>query len=261
MKKLLLACLFSAAQFGWAQLTVSFPENSSSYDFGEIEIGDTAEVLLTLNNSGDTDIEVNFQGEVESIYPGIGENTQFCTIAKGAFNTVDGDDVNTQVSFVLASKSSKTVTVNFVPEQYSYQESVGGCVECKVAAPGIICVDNKSDSLGYYTSTLRLTYTDLVVFAKVVAPNLDVTVHGTGVRREVGLNDENEANAISLFPNPAVDVVNLSTASNWVLRTLSGMEVSSGNGSEINLTKLPKGVYLVELTEGDSVTIQKIVKK
>lgn len=86
------------------------------------------------------------------------------------------------------------------------------------------------------------------------------------------LNDnkaEVKNSVISLYPNPAMDVVNISLTKNETIQVcifdLQGRQVYSQLISkikaEINISHLQKGIYLIEIKENNNVvSIQKIVK-
>ena len=87
-------------------------------------------------------------------------------------------------------------------------------------------------------------------------------------------NEETEAGSISLYPNPAVENVQISFAgvsggeteivvldmSAKVLRT-ANTNVSSGSVYTLDVNGLVPGVYMVRITMGDAVSVHRIVKK
>ena len=87
-------------------------------------------------------------------------------------------------------------------------------------------------------------------------------------------NEETEAGSISLYPNPAVENVQISFAgvsggeteivvldmSAKVLRT-ANTNVSAGSVYTLDVNGLVPGVYMVRITMGDAVSVHRIVKK
>ncbi|WPR70119.1 carbohydrate-binding protein [Flavobacterium sp. NG2] len=56
-----------------------------------------------------------------------------------------------------------------------------------------------------------------------------------------------------VFPNPSRDgIFNLSQSNSWKIYTLTGSEILSGEGAEINLAAFSKGIYLLKI-KGESV--------
>ena len=255
MKKLLLVFMAAATQFAWSQLSVTFPENATSYDFGKVEIGDTAEVTVTFKNTADEEIYVSLQNIIDQVYPGLADGTTFCSNPDTAFNL---SNVN---GFYLSPNVSITKTINFVPNAYAYQEFIG-CAVCKTAAKGTDCIESATDSLGIYSANFNFSYSYTAIFARTtsVSPQITVSVTGEGVKRAVGLNDELLSN-INVYPNPAINTVHLSEGTKWTLRTMSGFEVAVGEGKEIDLTALNSGIYFVEFQGENTSFVQKIVKQ
>ena len=61
--------------------------------------------------------------------------------------------------------------------------------------------------------------------------------------------DDSEYNDMLLiYPNPSIDgIFNLSQSGNWKVTSLTGKELKSGNGNQIDLSENPKGVYLIKM--------------
>ena len=84
----------------------------------------------------------------------------------------------------------------------------------------------------------------------------------------MGIGDVNSS-ITAVYPNPVVDTfqVNLSSKFNAnqvsvTVTDLSGKTVKSfGNQTSYNVSELPKGVYVVKITDGKNVETKKIVKK
>lgn len=91
----------------------------------------------------------------------------------------------------------------------------------------------------------------------------DVSVEGT-----MSVSDLN-ANFSSVYPNPVVDSFNVNLSGKFnannvsvTITDLTGKTVKSFvNQSEYNVSELPKGVYIVKISDGKNVETKKIVKK
>lgn len=84
----------------------------------------------------------------------------------------------------------------------------------------------------------------------------------------LGVSDLN-ANVSSVYPNPVVDSFNVNLSSKFnannltvTVTDLSGKTVKTfGSASSYNVSDLPKGVYVVKITDGKNTDTKKIVKK
>ncbi len=91
----------------------------------------------------------------------------------------------------------------------------------------------------------------------------DISVTGTKI---VTSADDVRANNVSVFPNPATDLLNVSSSKpiqSIVIRTLSGQVISSFQGGQNNLdvSSLRSGLYIVEIViEGATVIKKNIIQ-
>lgn len=77
----------------------------------------------------------------------------------------------------------------------------------------------------------------------------------------VGATDRILTSELLVYPNPTQDRVTFSSGEvNWVLRTSTGVELLSGYGSTIDLSSLPKGVYIAEMLKEEGREASKIIK-
>ena len=76
---------------------------------------------------------------------------------------------------------------------------------------------------------------------------------------------ENQESLISIYPNPAKDVLNIVAGNNSIEFSLyngMGQEVAAGTAQgiqQINVSNMTKGVYFLRVTSGTQVAIQKVV--
>lgn len=111
----------------------------------------------------------------------------------------------------------------------------------------IMFMDENSANVYFQTQDLGL-----------VKYSLDLTTLGTG---EIS----NNLSEISLYPNPTSGILNIESKSeirNVALFDLSGRKISEFNSSQINISSLPKGIYLIKISTKDGkTTTKKVVKK
>src|SRR5690606_32804737 len=92
----------------------------------------------------------------------------------------------------------------------------------------------------------------------LVKYTLDLTTLGNN-----GFN--NQISEVTIYPNPTTGILNFNSKSeiqNVVLFDLSGRKISEFNSSQINISSLPKGIYLVKISTKDGkTTTKKVVKK
>ena len=106
------------------------------------------------------------------------------------------------------------------------------------------------------------TYT-YMVYAATEGGQLSTPISAT-VIAEFDAAGENQEARISVYPNPANNILNIVSASNFEYRLINstGQEVAVGAAQgvkQINVSNLSKGVYFLHITTGAQVNIQKVV--
>jgi hypothetical protein len=82
-----------------------------------------------------------------------------------------------------------------------------------------------------------------------------------------GINEETNQSTIELYPNPVVDVINISIlgSANYIITDLQGRSIQVGvvNGQQVPVAALAKGVYLIQLFDVNQELIhkQKLIKE
>ncbi|MBS2213478.1 S8 family serine peptidase [Carboxylicivirga mesophila] len=109
----------------------------------------------------------------------------------------------------------------------------------------------------------NVTLTGKDVHGAQVQGSYTITViHRTGV-------DDNAIAGLEIYPNPAVDVLNITwfdnaAEANLRLTNATGAVVleqqAAGTSSQLNISHLSKGVYMLEMRVGEQVNVQKVVK-
>jgi hypothetical protein len=71
--------------------------------------------------------------------------------------------------------------------------------------------------------------------------------------------------AMSIFPNPATDVLNISsefgTNVEWVIYDISGKAILNGNGNIANIETIETGTYVIQVIGNDQTGTKTIIKK
>lgn len=74
---------------------------------------------------------------------------------------------------------------------------------------------------------------------------------------------ENSIKGFTMYPNPANSMVTIQTANNDVLQVavfdVLGKQVISQTGNTLNVSSLKSGIYMVQVTNGTSTSVQKLV--
>lgn len=100
----------------------------------------------------------------------------------------------------------------------------------------------------------NFTYGEVEDYAVKISPTL-------------GVNDgAAEDNTVKVYPNPAVDVLNVTKVSNkadYQIFNMAGQVVAKGKvaDNKVNVTKLLKGVYVISVEEDGNATKVKFIKK
>lgn len=115
----------------------------------------------------------------------------------------------------------------------------------------------ESDGIDNFTSLAErgLGIIDLVVteqmYGSIVGDNWVIPI------KTAGISELQENENLNIYPNPTSDVVNLSQTKQWMLYSIVGELLQSGESNFIDLSTLSSGVYVLSV-EG---TIHKIIKK
>ncbi|MEX1001177.1 MAG: T9SS type A sorting domain-containing protein [Crocinitomicaceae bacterium] len=96
---------------------------------------------------------------------------------------------------------------------------------------------------------------------KAVYSSVELEIFGSGV-------NENQIGEMSVYPNPAQDIVNITLPNNidqlLVLNTLGQtiQTIQQPKSTEtINISAFEKGVYLIQIQKGDAIQTQKLIIK
>lgn len=103
------------------------------------------------------------------------------------------------------------------------------------------------------------------LFNSSAPDNISFTYNLTGDCSTMGVNDL-DATSLAVYPNPATDVVKATVQNTEVTSmtviNMNGQVVATSKSSNVNVSALPAGVYVVKVTDTKgSVHTSKIVKK
>ncbi|MDO4225619.1 MAG: T9SS type A sorting domain-containing protein, partial [Bergeyella zoohelcum] len=83
--------------------------------------------------------------------------------------------------------------------------------------------------------------------------------------KPLSVNDAKTASSeISVYPNPAVDVLNIkakSAVSQYEIYDFTGKKITNGKGEKVNVTNLPKGNYIIRINTENTSSVEKFIKK
>lgn len=111
--------------------------------------------------------------------------------------------------------------------------------------------------------------TSNIVSSIGVFDNINITASGTDTLLAVNTNDI-VSNAISVYPNPVIDVVTIVNSKNLNLNAIQitdskGLIVKNKNldnalQTKLSLTDLSTGIYFMKISSNEGTTIKKIIK-
>ena len=114
---------------------------------------------------------------------------------------------------------------------------------------------------GYY----KLTTNSGVVMVNQTAFNGTYDAYAFSLGTLLATEDAKKIN-LQIFPNPASDILNItkvSSSANYNIYNASGQLVTKGNiyNNKVNVSKLPKGIYFIEVQEKGQSSKVKFIKK
>ncbi len=120
--------------------------------------------------------------------------------------------------------------------------------------------------LGNYTLALPLAISGDGTKIVGVARTPDFKTYGFMVDLTTYLATGNTSakSDIKIYPNPVKDVLNITNAKNIKsveVINMTGQKVASATTNQVNVSKLPKGNYIVRVTDATTSTTHKIVKE
>lgn len=163
-----------------------------------------------------------------------------------------------------ASFSWKAGTNDWTDGRYVYLSSADGTKNVVVAA-------NFTESNSTYTLTFAHagTWNELLSDTKIDVTGsvyrLAVPAHSCVVYTDFTVsgiqNIYAEKNAVSIYPNPATDVIYCGTTGKISVMNISGKIVKQTTGSQITISDLPAGIYILNIQNESCNSSAKFVKQ
>ncbi|MGZ5273781.1 MAG: T9SS type A sorting domain-containing protein, partial [Kaistella sp.] len=94
----------------------------------------------------------------------------------------------------------------------------------------------------------------------------EVEDYAVKIAARLSVNDNGKDNAVQVYPNPAIDVLNITKVSaraTYTIYNMAGQAVSKGKVSDnkVQVSQLVKGVYIIMIDNVGEVSKVKFIKK
>ena len=199
-------------------------------------------------------------------------NTEMTAYTLG---TVNSDDTAIVVKATFHIESDEDYYEIILPAGYDYTVNAtlytifnsSYTVDAKFATSG----DGVNWSENYDSQMPEMTVSDGdTVYFHVFLNSYELGIYKLVIsvqRKGVGISETENAAGWTLYPNPAIDVLNISAPDAVESYTLDLLAIDGklirkyyGEVSSINVSDLPSGIYFVRIVAGKSVVIRKWVK-
>ncbi len=123
---------------------------------------------------------------------------------------------------------------------------------------------NRQDFLEAETTSIAIDFSDAKAY--IYINSFDMGLIGYNLPLEILASSETSANQaqIKVYPNPVSDVLHIENKNlkSAALYSMDGKKLMETQSSELNVSSLPKGVYMVRLvTSEDKILSKKVIKK
>lgn len=228
--------------------------NSSDEYISNVKI--TAEGAAGVDSSSGASNYTNYSSDpARLVRLAKGTNNNTISVTKAWTGTIYNEAVTVWIDFdrsgtfdddefVMSTSGDKTtpVTDTFsVPaDAYSGDKPVGMRVALKFSTP-------QMTPCGSYT------YGEVEDYAVMISPTL-------------GVNDNVKASAVQVYPNPAIDLLNVTKVSDkasYTIYNMAGQAVSKGKvtNGKVQVSQLEKGVYMISVDNNGQINQVKFIKK
>lgn len=228
--------------------------NSSDEYISNVTI--TAEGAAGVNSSSGASTYTNYSSDpARLVRLAKGTNNNTISVTKAWSGTTYNEAVTVWIDFdrsgtfdddefVMSTSGDKTtpVTDTFsVPaDAYSGDKPVGMRVALKFSTP-------QMTPCGSYT------YGEVEDYAVMISSTL-------------GVNDNVKASAVQVYPNPAIDLLNVTKVSDkasYTIYNMAGQAVSKGKvtNGKVQVSQLEKGVYMISVDNNGQINQVKFIKK
>ena len=122
----------------------------------------------------------------------------------------------------------------------------------------------RTDLLETESNSITVDFSDKKAYIYIASTDLGLL--GYNLNLDVLANNEAPAQKakVLVYPNPVVDVVHIDSKNmkSVALYDMNGKKLLESNTNEVNVSKLPKGVYVLKIVTADnSIVSSKIIKK
>ena len=246
MKKITLLLSFFIASFAFGQGMEDFDNlghTSTHYEDGSF-----------VGNNGITWDFIHIRNEGDFPIDGAGIMLRRAEEPSSLSATIQGGignfSVDTRKAFTGNSERRLTLLINNnVIAEFTHQFDEG-------EDDTVVSFDvNDIDVSGEFTMEIRVGGAD-PGNRQIILDNLSWTGHALSI-------NDNTKQAVSMFPNPAENVVTIQTKNNEMPNVavfdILGKQVLVQTGNTFNVSSLRSGVYMVQVTTNSGVSVQKLV--
>lgn len=122
----------------------------------------------------------------------------------------------------------------------------------------------RTDLLETESNSITVDFSDKKAYIYIASTDLGLL--GYNLNLDVLANNEVSTGKakVLVYPNPAVDIVHIDSKNmkSVALYDMNGKKLLESNTNEVNVSKLPKGVYVLKIVTADnSIVSSKIIKK
>lgn len=227
MKKIFtLLSLAFVANIGFAQYTLDATENLAVYEEGSENV---ARASIRMTNSGNEELAINYEILNAADVPA-NHTFEFCDLENCITYLPTGSQVNT-LYLNYSGKFKFDVYTTDTPQDFDLKIAIS------YAGNGTLAPQN-----------------DTITFLMRKAPTSVQSIENSF--------------SVSVGPNPFSEFVSINTSNgpvDYKMLDLTGKVVAQGTTanqqSNINVSELPKGIYLITLNNGDYSETKKLVKQ
>jgi hypothetical protein len=212
-----------------------------------IEISTTTGVCDPINIALNKTLTVSsFQNDAFGVYPATGlvdgdesDNARWAAEVFPQWAEIDlGADYNlTSVNLYPYQGRAYQYIIETKPTGGVYSTIVNRSVN---TTTGTVLADNVT-STGRY---VKITVTGVSGSTSQWTSLNELKVYGTLASVVTGISEKTTSD-ITMIPNPTTGIINLSTSSEWALKSLDGKLLQTGIGKIVDLSKYANGVYII----------------
>ncbi len=252
--------------YGWARLTVA--ANASSFTIKDYayEASPNTPILAGANNGGNSSPVLSAMEVNPLVY-----------ITGDPFKIITSTVVLNDANDVDMDSASIKITTNFnANEDVLLFTTQNGITGNYTAATGVLKLSGTSTIANYQTALRSVKYQNTNAVAPNSSRNVTFTVNDGSVNSNVSTRaitilqansiEKIEQNTISIYPNPATDVLNISGTEGELIVLIydaTGKEIYNHLQTEksfsINVSEWNSGIYFIEIYNNNTVKKEKFI--